>query len=618
MSRLRVALLYPPPWKIPTEGHTPDPIDGPPRDFSPSDLDSDFFQIPYGLLTLAAEARASGHAVKLFNLSAFPWETVEGVLRNLNADVVGISCWTANRRGVRLVAEAVKRYRPQTHVVIGGPHATPLPRHVLSSYTAIDTVVVGEGEATFIELLERLSHQQDLSSLRGAFFRNGAHISEGPPRPAIESLDRLASPHQCVGTHIVMTSRGCPWACTFCGANASWGRGVRTFGLERVLDDIESALAQVPAKILLIKDDTFTTNRKRVLALCRGIHNRKLQFLWSCDTRVDVLNEELVREMRLAGCERMSLGVESGAASILSAINKNITVQQIINAAELLRRFGIKARFYMMLGNRGETKETFEETLQFLDRAKPHQAIFSCLSIYPGTQDFEEAKTQGWLDENAYFNGNFQELKVPFDATPEVATYLNEWFESHRGIQEWYVPTVEDLRLVSDHLGNIHAPALVELAEALIEQGELDEAESLLNQALSLNYPLPGIIYNARACLSYLRQDYAAMKEAFVTAARLDPQHYVLLRNATLARNWFNQGGPTLGLPLELQVRHDFTLFERTEQPTLPGPLPEGWADWERSNKVTLLPNETVTTFESVDLTDHGTGTTKRTLPTLR
>jgi hypothetical protein len=383
-----------------------------------------------------------------------------------------------------------------------------------------------------------------------------------------------------------------------------------------VLDDIESALAQIPVKILLIKDDTFTTNRKRVLELCRGIRERGLNFLWSCDTRVDVLNEDLVREMRLAGCERMSLGVESGSVEILRAINKKITVDQIVAAADLLRRYGIKARFYMMLGNRGETRATFEETLGFLDRARPHQTIFSCLSIYPGTQDFEDASSQGWLDAETYFTGNFQELKIPFDASPEDADFLNEWFRNNRGIRDCYVPTVEDLRAVSDALGQAHPPALVELAEALIEQGELDEAETLLETAERLRYAVPGLIYNARACIAQQRGDYAAMKDALVTAARLDPQHYVLLRNATAARAWFNAGGHASGKALTLQVRHDFTLFERTEQPTLPGPLPEGWNDWELPSRITLLANDSVT-VESVDLTNHGSSPTKRTLPTL-
>src|SRR5258706_16424637 len=142
-----------------------------------------------------------------------------------------------------------------------------------------------------------------------------------------------------------MTSRGCPWQCTFCGAEATWGRGFRGQSVPYVLDALEKAVARLSVKMVQIKDDTFTTNKKRVLELCQGIRERKLQFLWSCDTRVDVLSEDLLREMRLAGCQRLSLGVESGAPSILAQVDKKITVDEILTSTETAKKFGIQVRY---------------------------------------------------------------------------------------------------------------------------------------------------------------------------------------------------------------------------------------------------------------------------------
>ncbi len=102
--------------------------------------------------------------------------------------------------------------------------------------------------------------------------------------------------------------------------------------------------------------------------------------------------------MRLAGCERLSLGVESGSQAILDAIDKKITADEIIASTELAKKWGIKVRYYMMVGNRGETRATFDETLRFLERAKPHQYIFAALSVYPGTRDYDLACEAGWLD----------------------------------------------------------------------------------------------------------------------------------------------------------------------------------------------------------------------------
>ncbi len=209
---MRVALLYPPPWKIAPPGSAADPDgEGPPTEYAEGDLDGDFFQTPYGLFALGAQALRAGHQVKVMNLSGFYWKRVEEVLRALDADVYGLSCWTANRRGVGLVAREIKRLRPGAHVIVGGPHATPLAREMLAHHEAIDTVAVGESEQTFLELLGRIDRGESLAGLAGTARREGGQIAVAPERAAIEDLDALASPHDYFDTHIVMTSRGCPW-----------------------------------------------------------------------------------------------------------------------------------------------------------------------------------------------------------------------------------------------------------------------------------------------------------------------------------------------------------------------------------------------------------------------
>ncbi len=224
---MRVVLLYPPPWKIPGPGEPRDAEDGPPRDYRDGDLDADFHQTPYGLFSLGAQAMRAGHAVKVFNLSAFAWSDVEAVVGALDADVFGMSCWTANRRGVALVAKLVRRLHPRAHIVVGGPHATPLAPEMLQHHAEIDTVVTGEGDVTFLELIERLEAGASTQGIAGTVYRDGTRILRGPERPSVPDLDSLASPHDYFATHIVMTSRGCPWQCTFCGAETTWGRGFR-------------------------------------------------------------------------------------------------------------------------------------------------------------------------------------------------------------------------------------------------------------------------------------------------------------------------------------------------------------------------------------------------------
>lgn len=577
---MRIALIYPPPWKIAGPDEEADTHgDGPPTGYREGDLDADFYQTPYGLFSLGAQAIRAGHQVKILNLSAYPWSRVEEVLRALDADLYGMSCWTANRRGVALAARSLKQHHPRAHVVVGGPHATPLAKELLAHHPEIDSVALGESDVTFLELAARLAEGKPTQGIAGMVYRKGAQILKGPSRPSVEDLDTLASPHDYFDTHIVMTSRGCPWACTFCGAETTWGRGFRGQSVPYVLDALQAALARLPVKMIQIKDDTFTTNKKRILELCAGIRARKMEFFWSCDTRVDVLSEPLLREMRLAGCQRLSLGVESGSPSILANIDKKITVDKIVEAAELAKKFGVQVRFFMMLGNRGETAKTFQETLDFLDRARPHQYIFSCLSIYPGTRDFEDAEEAGWLHREAYFTGDFQELKTPYDASEADTEIMNAWFAKNSGLREMYREGVAERRAILERLPDYHG-AHMDLGGACFQEGLLDEAERCFRRALDLGYPLPGLVYNYLACIAKVRGDIQAMMDLFTTAAKVDPQHFVLIRNVRAARAWFAAGGPRKGLPLDLEGRHDFQLLERTVQPTLPGPLPDDFAVW--------------------------------------
>jgi len=581
---MRIALLYPPPWKLPNPGEAQDfGRDGAPDGYRQGDLDGDFYQTPYGMLSIAAQAVRAGHKVKLLNLSAHPWETVQKVVRQLDADLWGMSCWTANRRGVALAADEIKKHHPDSHVVVGGPHAAPLAKEMLRHHAAIDTVTSGESEQTFIELADRLADGRGNVGLAGAHYREGGGIVAGPDRASASDLDVYASVHEFFCTHIFMTSRGCPWACTFCGAESQWGRGFRGNSVGYVLDALERALERLPVKMLMIKDDTFTTNRKRVLEICRGIRERGLRFMWSCDTRVDLLSDELLREMRLAGCERLSLGVESGAPDIIANVDKKITVDDILESTALAKKYGIRVRYYMMLGNRGETTETFQQTLDFLNRAKPHEYIFSCLSIYPGTRDFADAERAGWLDRSVFFRESFQELKVPFDAGEEVTAMMNAWFAQHGGVQRVYQEGVSERLAIVERLPEHHA-AHLDLGGAYFADGEFDLAERHVRKALDLGYPLPGLALNYLACIAVERGDFDAMMDLYSEAAKRDPQHYVLIKNVDAARSWFRDRGSERGLQLSLDANHDWKLLERTAQPTLPGPLADDFADWSKDN----------------------------------
>ncbi len=578
---MRIVLLYPPPWKIPGHGQSIEPDDGgPPPQFRAGDLDADFFQTPYGLLSLAAQARAAGHQVKLLNLASYPWSDVRHIIGRLEADLFGLSCYTANRRGVALAAQAIRQQQPLAHIVVGGPHASALPRQMLAHHQAIDTVVIGEGEGAFAELLERLDAGKPSLGIEGTAFRDGQRTAVGPARRRIGDLDELVSPHEYFDTHLVLTSRGCPGQCTFCAKDTVWGKSYRALSVPRTLDTLARALDRLPVKMLTVKDDTFTANRKRGLLICQGIRQRKLNFIWSCDTRADALDDELARQLRLAGCQRLSFGVESGSPTILRNIRKRITPDEIQQATAVAKRYGLQVRYYMMLGNRGETADTFQQSLDFVRQASPHQYLFACLSIYPGTEDFRELVRGGWLDSEIFFTDSFQELKEPYDASKNDTLVMAQWFDRNRGLHQHYVEGIDEYQAILARLGDFHG-AHLDLGGAYYRDGQYDAATEHLHRALELGHPLPGLIHNYLACIAAADRRWPVMQQ-HLSKARNDPLHPVVQHNLRAVKQWQAQSGLAKNHPLELVARHDFQLFERTRQPVLPGPVDEDFATWGR------------------------------------
>ena len=194
---MRIALIYPPPWKIPLRGESAAQFgaDGPPAEFREGDLDADFFQTPYGLFSLGAQALRAGHQVKVLNLSAFAWAEVEEVIRRLDADLYGMSCWTANRRGVALVASALKQHHP------GRPSwsAVRTRRRCPARCCCITRRSTWSARARAISPSWRSSSASSAVSRprasRARCTARAAEILVGPARDSVRDLDSLASPH---------------------------------------------------------------------------------------------------------------------------------------------------------------------------------------------------------------------------------------------------------------------------------------------------------------------------------------------------------------------------------------------------------------------------------------
>ncbi|MFZ2949528.1 MAG: cobalamin-dependent protein, partial [Desulfuromonadaceae bacterium] len=498
---LKIVLIYPPPWQILQPGEVASgTLFDAPKDWNATDLNEDTQIITYGLMTIAAQAKRAGHDVTIHNLSSTPWQEVVTLIAASTADVYGISTFTYTRRGMGAVAALIRQYHPKTHITVGGPFATALPRECLSFFHDIDTVVIGEGEETFMELLACLKNCRSTTGIAGTAWRNGEDIIVGPKRPRINDLDTLASPFDYFTSGIIMTSRGCPSKCTFCGSFTTWGQKLRFHSVEYCLDMFKNALSLLPAPILAVKDDTFTSDRRRAIAICDAIIDLKLNFIWSCDTRVDYLDDELLYKMRLAGCQMISLGVESGAPEILKSMHKNTTPEMVLEATRAARKYGLFVRYYMILLNRGETVKTLEQSTDLIKTGRPNQYSFCSLGFIPGTEDWEILSREQGVSTEIFFKNDFPELSVELNRRKKVHE-LERKILCDIGTINGFDYSIEEREAVVGILPDVHIVHL-ELANAYLRAGRLDKATVELDRAVELGFPIDIIIKNQRACVS--------------------------------------------------------------------------------------------------------------------
>jgi tetratricopeptide (TPR) repeat protein/radical SAM superfamily enzyme YgiQ (UPF0313 family) len=472
---LRIMLIQPPIHKIPApdeeEFHAEDggrPVQ------STHKITGDSTRASYGLLSIAAQILESGRKVLVCNISISAWRDVEKLIRYIDVDLIGITCMTFNLHGVASLAQLLREVHPNSHIVVGGSHPTALPAETLKHYQEIDTVVVGEGEQPFLEIIERLESNQPVHGIAGTAWRDDNNrVQFGAVSERIQDLDSLASPHDYFLFRILITSRGCPFQCTFCGSESQWGRKVKMNSVENILQSLEQLVNNRGYKYLAIKDDTFTASRKKILALCQSIMEKKLNFIWSCDTRVNSLDEEVLRAMRMAGCQRISLGVESGSPTILKTINKKLVPEKVVEISEIARKFGLQIRFYMIIGNRGETLNTFQESIQLIHDAKPNEFGFHNLSYLPGTEEFEIYKKEKKVTGDIFFADDYYITKYGFhdNVSGPIKKIINLWmncYDNGRKIRHF---SIEESQAILERLDGLHS-AHMDLAGAYLRDGQ--------------------------------------------------------------------------------------------------------------------------------------------------
>ena len=358
---------------------------------------------PLGLYYVGALLKEKGYHVEILNWARMSKasDLIVQTLREKRPNIIGFSILQANRWGALEIAETAKAVNPEMTVVFGGIGATFLWKHFLTHFKAVDFCVLGEGEYPFLKLVRAIEkgHPKKLKSVKGIAFRTKGHpVKTARPLP-IKNLDDLPIPSKYFDYQHVAFTRGCPGNCTFCGSPRFWGRRVRFHSAAYFVKQLEY-LYKRGTKFFYFSDDTFLINKERVIDICKKIIERNLKISWFAISRVDLVNEDVLYWMRMAGCTQISYGVESGSEKIRNFLNKNIQSDQIKKAFDLTTRYGILARAYFIYGSPGENRDTIQETIDLINEIKPLSTIFYILDIFPGTALYDMfLKQSGQTDD---------------------------------------------------------------------------------------------------------------------------------------------------------------------------------------------------------------------------
>ncbi|HKY33961.1 MAG TPA: radical SAM protein [Candidatus Polarisedimenticolia bacterium] len=372
----------------------------------------DYFarMMPVGLGWIHATLRAHGVDSSLANLSRVSWAEAARLLRRERPGVAGITLYTFNRHaGLRLAALA-RKANPRCVVIVGGPHATHLGASILRHHPEVDAVALGEGELTMLDAVRAAEAGQPLSGVAGLMVRGaGGTPRPTPPRPTVADLDSLPFPAaHYAGHHLdveaessfVITSRGCPARCTFCNTPDFWGTRMRFRSARHMVEEIRYLKETLGLLFVNVRDDTFTVNKRRVIEFCRQLIDAGLHVRWSCQSRVNAIDEERLAWMRRAGCDHIQYGIESGSPALLARLAKDISVEEIRQAAAATRRVGLTLSIYLISGIPEETEEDVRLTQELLEEIRPHDGIVAPLAVFPGTHLYEEMKRAGRIADD--------------------------------------------------------------------------------------------------------------------------------------------------------------------------------------------------------------------------
>ncbi len=382
---------------------------------------------PLGLGFLTAFAEQFGHTVRIVDNLIQEYD-IKKEIHNFNPDFIGVYVNTTSFLMALKLIEEIKKCT-EAPIICGGPHVTLLPE-TLEKYA--DYLVVGEGELALKQILDgqaknKIIRKEFIKNLDVLPWPNYQHFIDKPYNWRLDLYKEDVEP-----IFSMNTSRGCPSRCQFCAVESIWGKAYRVFSGEKIVEEIENLVKKYGAKGIYFREDNFTAHRMRLIEFCKLLEERKINIVWTCETRAD-LERELVHRLAKIGCRGFYIGVESGSQRMLDLMNKNIKLEQIRYFFSWCKEAGIKTYATICYGTPPETEEDRKITEEFLLEIKPDAIDRFVYTGVPGSPYYDYLKKNKLyyhMDESGFiYTDTFRELVAKLYPESDSRVQFLRWQE---------------------------------------------------------------------------------------------------------------------------------------------------------------------------------------------
>jgi len=390
---------------------------------------------PIHLCTLATSLVLAGYEVRVFDYCG-PFTEIEDYFMEVGdyaPDIVGMTSYTPYIGTLHKHTKILRRHVPNAVMIVGGSHPTVWPEWTLKNMPQFDYAMQGEADRSVVDFAGMISGKKQEQDVPGLVYRKGKDVTVNK-RDTIKDLNELPQTDRSFldryyerrmywhmaargALDMMISSRGCPYDCSFC---FKLEKKYRFRNVDHLMVEFE-ALRKRGIKSVHIQDDAFTANRKRCIEVADALVKGRYKFDIKVRSRVNSINEEILRKLKAAGVKQIIYGFESGSQKMLDSMNKRTTVELNRRAVDLTKKVGIGCYGDLMIGIPGETRETIDETISFLLEKKPIIGSVPVLYPLPSTPVYEEAKRNGTLQGDWDTEGTQPWVKLP-------------WTESYRDL----------------------------------------------------------------------------------------------------------------------------------------------------------------------------------------